>query len=93
MNPRNLLRLVLCGAVLAVAPIGSVALAQTTPAPSAAQTHIVQSTSILAQTDDDSGSSTRIRGRSMRGIVKLVIWVVVGLIALGGFVIRKMGGR
>ncbi len=55
------------------------------------QSPSVSSGMLLGQSSDD-GSSTRIRGRSVRGLVKLVIFGGVLLIGGIGWVINQFSG-
>lgn len=50
----------------------------------------IDSLTVLAQSSDESsGSSTRIRGRSIRGLISLVVLGAAGV----GWVFKKLTGR
>ncbi len=66
-------------------------LAGSTPAASAQSfgTTLAQATSSQQQDND----RTRVRGRSVKGLIKLGGLVLVGGVAAGGYVLRKINGE
>ena len=37
--------------------------------------------------------NTRVNGRGIRGVIKIAIFVVIGVITLGGWLVRKLGSQ
>ena len=69
----------------------------TVPAPAPAAeflptTTLAQAAAAPAQQNNQS-SGTRVRGRSIKGMVKLAIFGGVVLLGAGGWVLTKMGGE